>query len=94
MMWGYGGGWGWVMAVAMLGVVILLAVAVALLFAVVGRSQRGAPSHPGRTSWGYPPSTEAERELEMRFARGEIDADALARGRAALRGGTPPGSAG
>ena len=81
MMWGYGGGWPWVMAFTMIAGLLLLALAVALLFAIVVRGR--ASSGPS----GYDTATDAERELEMRFARGEIDADALARGRAALRRG-------
>ncbi|MGZ4776131.1 MAG: SHOCT domain-containing protein [Oryzihumus sp.] len=65
---------------------LLLGVVAAVVFAVVaatGHPQAGPPVGPSPPPG--PPVSEAERILEERFARGEIDADALARGRQALR---------
>lgn len=89
MDWGYGSGWGWLMALVMIGGLLLFVVAIALLLTVATRTGRtGATTPqgaPGTTAGPAPVKSDAERELEMRFARGEIDADALIRGRAALR---------
>ncbi len=84
MDWGYGAGWGWLMAFVMIAGLLLLGCAIALLFAIATRT--GRPRETAhQDAPGAPVTSEAERELEMRFARGEIDADALIRGRAALR---------
>jgi hypothetical protein len=83
------------MAFVMIAGLLLLAVAIALLFTVAtrpGRTGATTPQEPAGTTAGPTAGpaqvkSDAERELEMRFARGEIDADALIRGRAALRDG-------
>jgi uncharacterized membrane protein len=80
MDWGYADA-GWMMAVAMVVGVLLIAVTIALAFSLYGGSsaRREGPqdTHAGLSA--------AERVLEMRFARGEIDAEQLAQGKQALR---------
>jgi uncharacterized membrane protein len=80
MDWGYADA-GWMMAVAMVVGVLLIAVTIALAFSLYGggNAHREGPqdSHAGLSA--------AERVLEMRFARGEIDAEQLAQGKQALR---------
>lgn len=80
MDWGYADA-GWMMAVAMVVGVLLIAVTIALAFSLYGggTARREGPQD---TNAGM---SAAERVLEMRFARGEIDADQLARGKQALR---------
>jgi uncharacterized membrane protein len=80
MLWGYGDA-GWVMAVAMIMAVLLIALTVALGFALYGGGSAGR-DRPQNTEEG---ASAAERVLEMRFARGEIDAEQLAQGKQALR---------
>lgn len=76
MRWYNDGGW----FIGMTLMVLLVAAVVAIAVAVVVRpGERTRPSEP------VEPWRAAERELEMRFARGDIDSDTLARGRAALR---------
>jgi uncharacterized membrane protein len=80
MDWGYADA-GWMMAVAMVVGVLLIAVTIALAFSLYGGSS--APREgPQDTRAGL---SAAERVLEMRFARGEIDAEQLAQGKQALR---------
>jgi putative membrane protein len=79
MLWGYGDA-GWVMAVAMIMAVLLIALTVALGFALYGGGS--GRDRPQSTAEG---NSAAERVLEMRFARGEIDAEQLAQGKQALR---------
>lgn len=80
MTWGYGDV-GWMLAVAMIVGLLLIAVTVALGFALYGGSSAG---REGSHHTGQGP-TAAERVLEMRFARGEIDAQQLEQGKQALR---------
>jgi uncharacterized membrane protein len=79
MNWGYGDS-GWMMVVALVVVLLLIALTVALGFTLYGGSaaRDGSPDTAGRSS-------AAERVLEMRFARGEIDADELEQAKQALR---------
>ena len=80
MDWGYADA-GWMMAVAMVVGVLLIAVTIALAFSLYGGS--AAVGRARRTAtWAL---SAAERVLEMRFARGEIDAEQLAQGKQALR---------
>jgi len=80
MDWGYADA-GWMMAVAMVVGVLLIAVTIALAFSLYGGSSAGREG-PQDTHAGL---SAAERVLEMRFARGEIDAEQLAQGKQALR---------
>jgi uncharacterized membrane protein len=79
MNWGYGDS-GWMMVVALVVVLLLIALTVALGFTLYGGSadRDGSPDTAGHSS-------AAERVLEMRFARGEIDADELEQAKQALR---------
>ena len=79
MNWGYSD-LGWMMVVALVLVLLLIALTVALGFTLYGGSadRDGSPDTSGRSS-------AAERVLEMRFARGEIDADELEQAKQALR---------
>jgi len=79
MNWGYSD-LGWMMVVALVLVLLLIALTVALGFTLYGGSadRDGSPDTAGRSS-------AAERVLEMRFARGEIDADELEQAKQALR---------
>jgi uncharacterized membrane protein len=79
MNWGYGDS-GWMMVVALVVVLLLIALTVALGFTLYGGSadRDGSPDPAGQSS-------AAERVLEMRFARGEIDADELEQAKQALR---------
>jgi uncharacterized membrane protein len=80
MDWGYGAS-GWMMVVALVVGLLLIALTVALGFALYGggsAGRDGTPDSAGRSS-------AAERVLEMRFARGEIDADQLEQAKQALR---------
>jgi|1186.fasta_scaffold999535_1 putative membrane protein len=80
MSWGYGAS-GWMMVVALVVGLLLIALTVALGYALYGggsADRDGASDDAAR-------STAAERVLEMRFARGEIDADELEQAKQALR---------
>jgi putative membrane protein len=79
MDWGYADA-GWMMAVATVVGVLLIVVTIALALSLYGgsSSRREGPQDTGGLS-------AAERVLEMRFARGEIDAEQLAQGKQALR---------
>jgi uncharacterized membrane protein len=88
MMWNWGdmgmGGWQVLAWVVLLGLVAgAIAIAVVALARSSRSSERGASGALGTRA--NPPASPAETELEMRYARGEIDAEQLARGRAALR---------
>ncbi|MFC8500974.1 hypothetical protein ACFUC1_01345 [Pedococcus sp. NPDC057267] len=94
MMYGDGGwGWGWWMMGG--GVLLLLLVLVAAVVAIV---VAGRPPRETRTTSGTPPvqgqapgpSDEALQELDLRFARGEVDEDGYRRTRALLT--HPPAS--
>jgi len=62
---GWGSGWGWLMLVMMMVTVAIVVVAVVWLLRVVPRGSQPPP----------PTADEAERILDQRFARGEIDSD-------------------
>lgn len=80
-MWGGGmHGWGWV-GLALLALVLVLVAAAAVVLAVsLGRSgSKGEPPPVGGQS-------EADRVLDERYARGEIDEQEYLHRRAVLRG--------
>ena len=88
MGWGWHGGGFFALGLGLLG---LLALAAVVVFVVMAASGGTGPVPTGGPQVGAVPGpsgpvSEAERILEERFARGEIDAEALARGREALRG--------
>lgn len=91
MGWGWGGGAGWMLLGLLLFVVLVVGAVVAVVLLAGGGAREHAATGPpwpgqGGQGWsGQPPHSEAERILEERFARGEIDAEALASGREALR---------
>jgi uncharacterized membrane protein len=64
---------------------ILLVVGLVLAINALYPSRGQGERRP--TTEGRPPGTAAEAELELRYARGEIDAEGLARQRAVLRRG-------
>ena len=80
MNWGYGDA-GWMMVVALVVGLLLIALTVALGFALYGGGS--ADRDGSRDTSAH--SSAAERVLEMRFARGEIDADQLEQAKQALR---------
>ncbi len=80
-------GFGWI-----LGTLLLIGVISLIVFAAMGMIPRARPGPtPGPTTPGaLPPEggqtrSAAESELELRFARGEIDAVALVEARSVLR---------
>ena len=77
MMRWHDGGWflGGTLMVLLVAAVVVIAVTL-----LMRPSERRQGTDSAGESWRA-----AERELEMRFARGEIDADTLVRGRMALR---------
>ena len=88
MGWGWGGGAGWMLLGLLLFVVLVVGAVVAVVLLAGGGAREHAAAGPqgqGQGWSGQPPHSEAERILEERFARGEIDAEALASGREALR---------
>jgi len=90
MGWGWGGGAGWMLLGLLLFVVLVVGAVVAVVLLAGGGAREHAATGPqwqgqGQGWSGQPPHSEAERILEERFARGEIDAEALASGREALR---------
>ncbi|WP_369820377.1 SHOCT domain-containing protein [Phycicoccus sp. Soil803] len=68
-----------VMVVLTILLVVGLVVGINALYPSAGQGDRTPPAQNG------PPRTAAEEELELRYARGEIDAETLARQRAVLR---------
>ena len=86
MGWGWhGGGW-FALGLGLLGLVVLLAIVVFAFVSITGATRTVPPvAVPGPGYRPAAPPSEAERILEERFARGEIDAEALAKGREALR---------
>ena len=78
MDWYDHGDWGWG-GFAM--VVFMAAIAVAVVAAVVWMVRTSSPGTPASP----PPADEAERILEARFARGEIDAEEFTARRELLR---------
>ena len=79
---GVGAGF-WVMVVMML---LVLVAVLALLYLLVTRTGAVSGREPGGREGGAAPR-EAERLLDERFARGEIDEDEYRRRRAVLHGG-------
>lgn len=79
---GVGAGF-WVMVVMML---LVLVAVLALLYLLVTRSGAMSGREPGGREGAVAPR-EAERLLDERFARGEIDEDEYRRRRAVLHGG-------
>ncbi len=75
-MHGYGGWWS---LLVMLGVLLLLIVTAVLLAVSLGRSGSAAPPRAGGGST-------ADRLLDERFARGEIDEEEYRHRRAVIRG--------
>ncbi|HEV7147981.1 MAG TPA: SHOCT domain-containing protein [Pedococcus sp.] len=69
-----------VMGVLTIALVVVLVLAINAMYPARGQGDRTPPGQPES-----PPSA-AEEELELRYARGEIDAESLARQRAVLRG--------
>ena len=80
--WGYMGPGGLMVILLPIMVIGLVVVLVLGINALYPSDQR---SKPRAQSQGEPPRTRAEEELELRYARGEIDEDTLARQRAVLR---------
>jgi len=74
-------GFGWLLAALLLVVVISLAVFVAMGLFVRPRSELTSPA----TGPSGPSRSAAESELELRYARGEIDAAELVEARSVLR---------
>jgi putative membrane protein len=72
---GWGSGWGWLMVVMM--IVMVAAVVVAVVWLVRVTPGGGQPSLPA--------ADDAERILDQRFARGEIDNDEYTSRRDLLR---------
>lgn len=68
-----------VMVVLTLVLVVGLVLAINALYPSRGQGDRTPPAHDA------PPPGAAEQELELRYARGEIDEETLARQRAVLR---------
>ena len=68
-----------VTAVLTILLVVGLVVGINALYPSAGQGDRTPPAQDG------PRRTAAEEELELRYARGEIDAETLARQRAVLR---------
>jgi uncharacterized membrane protein len=81
MDWGYMGSGSVVMAVVwIVGLLLVVGVLAVVVALVVPRDQ--PPATPGER---VEPRSAAETELELRYARGEIDAAALVEARAVLR---------
>ncbi|NYG05661.1 putative membrane protein [Phycicoccus badiiscoriae] len=68
-----------IMAALAIGLVVALVLAINALYPSAGQGDRRPPTP------AHQPPTAAEAELELRYARGEIDAETLARQRAVLR---------
>lgn len=68
-----------IMVVLTILLVVGLVVGINALYPSAGQGDRTSPAQDG------PRRTAAEDELELRYARGEIDAETLARQRAVLR---------
>ena len=81
MMNGYGSGWGWMMLMALLGIVLI-----AFIVWAVVKSVRGSSGGVGSGQQG--PATPQET-LDLRFARGEIDAETYRQARSRLSGQEP-----
>ncbi|HEV7172363.1 hypothetical protein [Pedococcus sp.] len=80
--WGYMGPDGLMIVlvpIMVIGLVVVLVLGINALYP----SDKG--SKPRAEAQSEPPRTRAEEELELRYARGEIDEDTLARQRAVLR---------
>ena len=89
MGWGYMGGGGlWMASVWLIGVVLVVLTVVAIL-RVLDPSRRAGSDPLGAAVGHQAPAVEvrsaAESELELRYARGEIDAETLVVQRAVLR---------
>lgn len=87
-MMGYGGGWGWLMMLVGLVVTLsLLALATVGIAATLNwRSGHAAAPAPSPSSEPTTPQS-ADDVLDLRYARGEIDAAALRQMRETLRHG-------
>jgi uncharacterized membrane protein len=76
------------MVVLTILLVVGLVLAINALYPSRGQGDRTPPAQGGPPQGGPPqgePPLAAEEELELRYARGEIDAETLARRRAVLR---------
>jgi uncharacterized membrane protein len=82
MDWEDAGQAGWMMVVWVLLTILLVVGLVLAINAMYPSRGQGDRPPPARED---PPRTSAEEELELRYARGEIDAETLARQRAVLR---------
>jgi putative membrane protein len=79
-----GWGWGWWMMGGGLLLLLLVLVAAVVAVVVAARPPRDVPPTsvtPAAPGQGRSPSDEALRELDLRFARGEVDEDAYRRTR-------------
>jgi uncharacterized membrane protein len=72
-----------ILSIVTIALVVALVLAINALYPPAGQGDR-KPAAPDQTPAAQPPSA-AEAELELRYARGEIDAETLARQRAVLR---------
>ncbi|MEU2205527.1 SHOCT domain-containing protein [Microbacterium oleivorans] len=87
MGFGMGWGWGWLWAVLILiGIGLLVYVAVRLSTRSTTSPAASAPPTTGEASPG-PAVSSAQRILEERYARGEIDTDEFNERSRVLRGG-------
>jgi putative membrane protein len=87
-MWGMHGGGGWWGLLVMAGLLVLVIAGAVLLAVLLARSAGGAPTGSGPTGAGQvgPGSSPADRLLDERYARGEIDEEEYLHRRAVLRG--------
>ncbi len=77
-MWGMHGWGGWWGLLVLLGVLLVVVAGAVLLAVTLGRTAGGGPQGPG--------ATPADRLLDERYARGEIDEQEYLHRRAVLRG--------
>lgn len=81
---GYAGWWGIGLGMLVFWAIVVTAIVLLVRWAVGSRRQQVAPP-PGPPA-ATPPSDQAQRLLDERFARGEIDEDEYRRRRDVLRG--------